>query len=254
MGRSQRGVSPQGSVSPDGSLVTYVDWLDGGNLAIRNRATGESRRLTHTADNGDNFAMNSRISPDGEQVLYSWFRSPVGATTELRLLPLQGDQIEPRTVWSPADGSHASVQDWFPSGDRVVTVVSNRSSTSHIVTVSTVDGRVRQVRSIDWSQSPQVRVAQRRYLAYSRSASREAPEKDIFLVAVDGSSESVVVQHAADDELVAWSQGGTHLLFNSDRAVSPVCGRSGSRTRSLRVRVAAAHREPRRRLGHGCHP
>ena len=222
-----RGVYPGGNVSPDGSLVTYVDWADGGNLAIRNLATGESRRLTHTADNGagpngGHYALDSRISPDGEQVLYTWARtSPVGETGELRLLPLQGDQMEPRTVWSPADGSYASVQDWFPSGDRVVAVVTS-SGTSAIVTVSTVDGQVRQVRSIGWGRSPQVRVSpDGRYLAYSRSESREAPEKDIFLVAVDGSSESVVVHHAADDELVAWSQGGTHLLFNSDRSGQP---------------------------------
>ena len=217
------GVSPQGGVSPDGSLVTYVDWLDDGNLAIRNLATGESRRLTHTADNGDNYAFNSRISPDGEQVLYDWARpSPVGETGELRLLPVHGDQTEPRTIWSPDDGSFTSVQDWFPSGDRVAAVVSS-SGTRSIVTVSTVDGRVRQIRTIEWGgEEPLVRVSpDGRYLAYSRSASRQAPEPDIFLLAVDGSSEIVVVQHAASDELVAWSPGGTHLLFNSDRSGQP---------------------------------
>ena len=60
-----------------------------------------------------------------------------------------------------------------------------------------------------------------RYLAYSRSTSREVPEKDIFLVAVDGSSETVLVQHAANDELVAWSPDGSRLLFNSDRSGQP---------------------------------
>ena len=205
-----RGVYPGGSVSPDGTLVTYVDWSDNGNLAVRNLATGENRRLTTTADNGDYFANDSRISPDGDQVVYSW-------ADEVRLLPLVGDQTEPRTVWSPADGSWPGVQDWFPSGDRVVAVVNNS-----IVTVSTVDGQVQPIRSIDWGPSPQVRVSRDgRYLAYSRSASREVPELDIFIVAVDGSSETVLVQHDANDELVAWSQDGTHLLFNSDRSGQP---------------------------------
>ena len=85
-----------------------------------------------------------------------------------------------------------------------------------------VDGPVQQVRSIDWGSHPQVRVSpDGRYLAFSRSASREAPEKDILLVAIDGSSESVVVEHAANDEVVAWSPGGHHLLFNSDRSGQP---------------------------------
>ena len=222
-----RHVSPQGDVSPDGSVVTYVDWLDGGNLAIRNLATGEHRRLTHTADGGMHGAYNSRVSPDGEQVLYTWQRrSPdrtvMEFTGELRVLPLQGDRREPHTVWSPAEGSWASIQDWFPSGDRVVAVVSDPSGNQSIVTVPLVDGRVQQVRSIDWSRDPQVRVSpDGRYFAYSRSASREAPEKDILLVAVDGSSESVAIQHAANDELVAWSPDGQHLLFSSDRTGQP---------------------------------
>ena len=213
------GVAPQGDVSPDGSLVTYVDWLDLGNLAIRNLVRGESRRLTHTAENRPNYAGESRMSPDGDQVAYTWFRpSPVGETGELRLLSVHRDQSTPRTMWSPADGSYASIQDWFPSGDRVVAVVSSPSSSS-IVTVSTVDGRVQQVRSIEWSKNSQVRVSpDGRSLAYSRSVSRDVPEKDIFLVAVDGSSESVVVEHAAHDELVAWTPDGTHVLFNSDRS------------------------------------
>ena len=219
---------PQGGVSPDGGLVTYVEWCAGGNLAIRNLATGESRRLTHTADNGNgenggNYAGVSRISPDGEQVLYTWLRSsPVGETGELRLLPVHGDRTQPRTVWSPADGSYANLQDWFPSGDRVVATVTDSSGTNSIVTVSTVDGQTQQIRSFDWTQNPQARVSpDGRYLAYSRSLSRDVPERDIFLLAIDGSSEAVVVQHSADDEVVAWSPGGKHLLFRSERSGQP---------------------------------
>ena len=212
-------VGPYGSVSPDGTLMTFTDYeSDGGdlsgNLAIHNLATGESRRLTHTADNGAYEASSSHVSPDGTQVVYQWFR-------EVRLLTLEGDQTEPRTVWSAGDGSYARPQDWFPSGDHVAAVVDNGANSS-IVTVSMLDGvddPVRQVLSIDWGPSPQVRVSRDgRYLAYSRSESRDLPEMDIFLVAVDGSSNIPLVQHAANDELVAWSPDGTQLLFNSDRS------------------------------------
>ncbi len=225
-----RGVSPQGSVSPDGKFVTYVDWIDEGNLAIRNLETGENRTLTDTANgvtggSADNFsfASNSRISPDGERVVYSWYlASPDGESTELRLLALGGDAEQPRTIWSPGDGSYASVQDWFPGGDRVAAVVSTSGNTSRIVTVSLADGEVRQVRSIDWGAAPRVRVSpDGRYLAYSRAPSREITQSDIFVVAVDGSSESAIVKHAASDEIVSWSLDGGHLLFNSDRSGQP---------------------------------
>ena len=224
------GASPQGSVSHDGKFVTYVDWWDEGNLAIRNLGTGENRRLTHTANGvsgggaaGLSYASNSRISPDGKQVVYSWAHpSPAGANGELRLLPLDGDPTEPRTIWSPADSSWASVQDWFPGGDRVAAVVTTPDKTQQIVTVSLADGQVRQIRSVEWGKRPVVRVSPNgRYLAYSRTPSREITEKDIFLVAVDGQSESAIVKHAASDEVVAWSPDGGHLLFNSDRSGQP---------------------------------
>ena len=225
---------PQGDISPDGRFVTKTDWVDEGNLVVHNLATGEQRRLTHTANWCEpGCAQNSRISPDGERVLYNWGH-------ELRLLPLDGDRTEPRTVWSLAEGSHARVQDWFPSGDRVVATVNNFPSNSYsIVTVSTVDGQVQQVLSIDWARNPQVRVSpDGRFLAYSRSASREDPERDIFLVAADGSSQTPLVQHAADDVVVGWSPGGTHLLFNSDRSGQPGPW-------ALRVQNAAPAGEPK---------
>ena len=222
-----KGISPQGSVSPDGKFVTYVDWGDGGNLAVRDLETGENRRITDTAGavpgSDISFALDSRISPDGRQVVYDWARpSPVGETGELRLLPLGGDAKQPRTILSPADGSYVTPLDWFPDGDRVAAVVTKSPTEHQIVTVSVTDGEVRQIRSIAWSDDPRARVSpDGRYIAYSRSASRDEPAKDIFVVAVDGSSESTVVQHTANDELVGWSPNGDYLLINSDRSGQP---------------------------------
>ena len=226
------GVSPQGSVSPDGKLMTYVDWIDEGNLAIRNLETEESRRLTHTANgvtgtkDAPTFAMNSRISPDGKRVVYTWaYPSPSGETGEIRLLSLGDDSAEPRILWSPTDGDFASVQGWFPGGDRVAAVVIRADRSQQIVTVSLADGAVQQIRSVEWGPWPPwpvLRVSpDGRHLAYSRATSPEDTQKDIYLIAVDGRSESVIVKHAARDELVSWSPAGTHLLFNSDRSGQP---------------------------------
>jgi len=221
-----KGISPQGSVSPDGKLVTYVDWVDEGNLAIRNLETGENRRLTDTAtavtSNDMSYALDSRISPDGKQVVYEWARpSPVGETGELRLLPLDGEPGQPRTIVNPSEGSYVSPQGWFPDGGRVLAVVK-KSSDHQILTVSVPGGEVRQIRSIAWSDAPRARVSpDGRYIAYSRSASRDDLAKDIFAVAADGSSEITVVRHSANDELVDWSPNGDYLLINSDRGGQP---------------------------------
>jgi Tol biopolymer transport system component len=219
-----------GSVSPDGKFVTYVDWGDEGNLAIQNLETGENRRLTDTATAVTSsvaaYAMLSSISPDGKQVVYQWNRpnpaSPVSETGELRWLSLDDAQSEPRTIWSPAEGSYVNPNDWFPDSDRVAAVLTSSRTEHQIVTVSVPDGDVRQIRSIDWSDRPLVRVSpDGRHIAYSRSASREQPAKDIFMLAVDGSSESTVIEHAANDELVGWSPKGDYLIINSDRGGKP---------------------------------
>ncbi len=218
-----KAISPQGSVSADGKFVTYVDWGDLGNLAIRNLETGENRRLTQTADSGSVFAMYSRISPDGKQVVYGWdLPGPGPETIELRLLRLGGAAEQPRTIWNPGEGRKVLHLDWFPDGDRIAAVVTSGQSGYQIVTVSVRDGDVRQIRSIGWSDDPRVRVSpDGRHIAYSRSASREQPAKDIFVVAVDGSSESTVIEQAANDELVGWSPKGDYLIINSDRSGKP---------------------------------
>ena len=101
-------------------------------------------------------------------------------------------------------------------------VVTTSDNAHQIVTVSLADGEVRQIRSIEWGPDPVVRVSpDGQYLAYSRAPSSEDTQKDIYLVAVDGQSESVIVKHAASDEMVSWSPDGGHLLFNSDRSGQP---------------------------------
>lgn len=221
-----RSVGPQGGISPDGTALTYVDWADAGNLAIRDLASGVSRRLTTDADNGGHFALESRFSPDGTHVAYTWWRSsPDGekGRGEVRLLSLVDQERPPRTLWTPADGRYAAVQDWLPDGEGVVAAVSDSLGAARIVIVSTADGQARPIRSIEW-QADDVPVRASpdgRSLAYSRAVARGVSEKDIFLVAVDGSSEVAIVQHPANDELVGWSPDGRHVLFSSDRHGQP---------------------------------
>jgi len=236
-----RGIgTPLGSVSPDGRFLTYVDWgrseWGGGNLVVRDLESGESWPLTRDADNGGNYAGQSRISPDGKLVAYNWLRrSPNGETGELRLLPLDGSSEPPRIIFTPEDGSYADVQDWFGSGEEVAVVLSDPSQpvigedgvrraealppSYRIGIVSIADGNFRQIRSIDWGAGPQVRVSSDgAYLAYSAWPSRDSEQKDIYVIAADGSSESVLVEHAAQDEVIGWSPNGDFLLFTSDRS------------------------------------
>ncbi|MBK5290113.1 MAG: PD40 domain-containing protein [Acidobacteriia bacterium] len=60
-----------------------------------------------------------------------------------------------------------------------------------------------------------------RYIAYDFPPKEDAPERDIFVLAADGSRETLLIQHPADDRLLGWTADGTHILFSSDRTGTP---------------------------------
>jgi tetratricopeptide (TPR) repeat protein len=67
-------VDTYGAPSPDGRYLSYTDW-ETGDLAIRELATGKTRRLTKKGTQKKEpllFALNSVISPDNKLVAYSW--------------------------------------------------------------------------------------------------------------------------------------------------------------------------------------
>jgi Tol biopolymer transport system component len=57
-----------------------------------------------------------------------------------------------------------------------------------------------------------------KYLAYDLPASDTALERDVFVIAVDGSQDAPAVVHPAKDVVAGWSPDGSQLLFTSDRA------------------------------------
>ena len=67
-----------------------------------------------------------------------------------------------------------------------------------------------------WPQEG-VLLADGKYLAYDLPASDAEAQRDVFIIAVDGSRETSAVQHPADDVLMGWSLDASRLLFASDR-------------------------------------
>ena len=63
-----------GSLTPDGRFLTFTDWTNGGDLAVRELATGTIRRLTDQRSTPEyHYAWSSAPSPDGRQVVFQWF-------------------------------------------------------------------------------------------------------------------------------------------------------------------------------------
>ena len=206
------GVDTLGSIAPDGSALSYVDW-DTGDLAIRNLATGTHRRLTNKGpwESSSEFALFSRISPDGRQIAYNWFRNP---GWEIRVGPVDGSSY--RTVWSSdTDQEYAQPDAWSPDGKRFAGLIVREIS--QMVIVSLPEGTVRVLKSFDWrSPAAMAFSPDGQYVAYDFQVAEQSPERDVFAIAVDGARDSRVTDHPADDSLLGWLPDG-RMLFASDR-------------------------------------
>jgi Tol biopolymer transport system component len=97
--------------------------------------------------------------------------------------------------------------------------VNRTDHTAQIGLVSVADGALHVLKSIDW-RGPSMLVfsPDGKYLAYDAVLDKE--QRDIFVIAVDGSREIPAVVGPSQDIVMAWSNDGKRLLFASDRSGS----------------------------------
>ena len=205
-----------GQVSPDGSYLSFVDWSTG-DLAVRDLATGENRRLTNSGgwDQGADYAWVSRPSPDGRQIAYTWFVSSEDSV-EIRIIGLDGSP--PRVLYANEELVYPLPQAWSPDGEELLATFARKDRINQIALISVKDGSVRILKTLDWRQVAGMSLSpDGRYIAYAFPPQEESANNDIFVLATDGSRETVVVEHPADDTWPVWTPDGRHLLFASDR-------------------------------------
>ena len=87
--------------------------------------------------------------------------------------------------------------------------------------VAVSDGSLRVLKSVDWQGPGNMFFSpDGRDIAYDLRASENAPDKDVFVVAADGSRELTVGSHPSNDQVMGWTPDGARLLFASDRSGS----------------------------------
>lgn len=208
-------VDLSGSVSPDGRFLSYVDW-ETGDLAVRELASGTSRRLTGNPRfmQAAGFAQESSFSPDGRQIAYAWFHDN---GMDLRVIGADGGA--PRVLLDGADHPVLRVS-WGPSGIAVVVLRPDRTHQLAMVDPST--GRLHALKTFDWREPARIAASpDGRYVAYDFPAREDSPNRDIHVLAADGSREAVVGGHAANDLFAVWTPDARHLVFVSDRTGAP---------------------------------
>lgn len=215
---SGAGVDTQGAPSPDGRYLSYVDHSGNpnGNLAIRDLVTGQTRLLTQgdSSTPGAEFAASSVFAPGGRQIAFAWLNKD--GFFELRVT--RTDRPASRTLYRNAELGHLEPAAWLPDGKSIITVLEGHDGHVRIALVSAATGMLRVLKTLPWKWPSGLSVSpDGRFLAYA-VAVEPTLKHDVFVVALDGSRESALVEHGSDDTSPMWTPDGSGVVFVSDRS------------------------------------
>jgi serine/threonine-protein kinase len=220
-----REVDMFGRVSPDGRLISYVDWLSLDDLAVHDIATNTNRLLTHKTsypDMNSGWAGSSVFSPDSKQLAYAWHDDHESG---VRILSPSstGTATKPRQLirFDRKDVRFAGPLDWSPDGRLIALGLARTDGSGQIIVASVSDGSFRRLKSLDWNGPVHIFFSpDSKYIAYELLASDSTDQHDLHVLAIDGSGETVVAAHPADEWVIGWTPDGSRLLFSSDRTGS----------------------------------
>jgi len=194
---------PSDSVpSADGRYLAFTDWSTGG-LGVRDLVDGKSRRLIHP-DLGD-YAWTSAVSPDNRQVAYGWYAQKGHEMKhEVRIVSIFGGA--PHTVHSCPRTEHMRISGWSPDGKRLLVVRSLPDHSSQLAFVSIQNGSVTALKSFSAPDLNARLSPDGKFIAYDF-------DKEISVMAANGSRDPAVVQRVGMGVMPVWSADGSRILF-----------------------------------------
>ena len=220
------------AVSPDSRSAAYTSNGESA-LVLRDIASGRDRVVTtapgpQTRERAQ-YAVSAAFSRDGRGLAYNWRiqdlepgASRVKIVDELRIIDLSQPGVPtPRVLFRDENTQGYSVRpvDWSPDGQRIAVVIGHGDErTRQLGFVSVRDGKLTVLRTLDWRNALGVSLSpDGRYLAYDLPPDEQTGQRDIFVVAVDGSRQVTAVSGPGRDVVVGWSPDGTRLLFTRDQ-------------------------------------
>jgi Tol biopolymer transport system component len=205
-----------GSISRDGRFLSYAAYFAGGDLALRDLTTGETRTVRRGSESFNEYPSHSVISPDQKKIAYTW-KTVKG--WELRIIDWDGSNE--RTLYANPEGSWLGPAGWSPDGREILVNIHTRSRTKQLGWVSVTGSKPRVLKTFPWQSLGEVQAVSPdgRYIAYDVSGS-DGESRTIFMLASDGSRETPVTDDSAANEVFGWMPDAKALLFATNRTGS----------------------------------
>lgn len=202
-----------GGPSRDGRFLTIVDAATG-DLAVREIAGGEVRRLTGSAPHPGEFAYFSVVSRDSRWIAYAWFNQQ--KFYDLRVIGADGrDQ---RTLQHNEERRFVQPCAWSPDGKQILTLFFRNDNISQITLVSAADGAVKVLQSLDWVYPNKMDLSpDGKWVVYDDLLREGESARGLFLLAADG-SRKMALKPQVNDVFPLFTPDGGGIVFLSTRA------------------------------------
>jgi Tol biopolymer transport system component len=140
----------------------------------------------------------------------------------LRIVELAGEGVPAsRLLFKNDEIDSVHPWDWSPDGKWIAVEINRVDKTAQIGIISVADGTLRILKSVDWRGSTMLVFSpDGKYLAYDLPAGDDVQQRDVFVLAVDGSREIPAIIGPSQDVVIGWTNDGSRLLFASDRGGS----------------------------------
>lgn len=214
-----------GSPSPDGRYISFVHW-NKAQLGIYEIATGKITELPKTAgiwEKTSRWPESPIWSPDGKQLAYVWYDYPPQNKNEqtrsiaIRIAGLDG--TGPRELYTVKSHSYPHPFSWSQDGRFILAMVW-RPKNLEMIMISVKDGSIKSVNK--WERDSGVSAPRispdGKYVTFERSPDPDSPQKDIHLLSLNGSIETILIKHPATDFCPFWSPDGKNIIFFSNRS------------------------------------
>lgn len=207
-----------GGPSADGRYLPVVQFEAGGDLYIREVATGEMRRLTHKGSVGlvnrpEEYAGQAVFTADGRRLAFAW-KNANGY--ELHLI--DSDGRNERTVSQNPEHDWLGPVAWAADGTRVLATANAKGNVGQIGWMSLADGKMRVLKTLSWTALGKVALSpDGRHIAYD-AAGTGPGRRMVFLLSADGASQAELTDGASLDEVIGWTPDGRTVLISTNRA------------------------------------